>query len=152
MKKEYFDYDASQDKPWQENAPSIPVFPQDRYLLPVSLSQAYSFKVFVDEKSVTLLEDRVLRFSLVVESKSGARSIFYDGFRCETDEYKTYAVGSAVSTLQAVKKPSWQRIPNIGSQGFRQELVKLYVCKPESQARAPTEFIQSIKYPQPKND
>ncbi len=103
MEKEYFDFDESQVEQWKESEISLPPYPRDENLLAVPLLATDTLKIYIDRASLSRGPDRVARFSLVVESPSGARSVFYDGLRCETREYKTYAIGGPEQTFTPVK-------------------------------------------------
>jgi hypothetical protein len=144
-KKEYFDYDDSLAEKWQESEVPVPTYPEERYLVPVPLPPDQRIKLYIDEKSVSRAPDRVLRLTLVVESPAGARSVFFEGVRCETRQYKTYAIG-AQDTLQAVKQPLWQEIPRLPGNIFRHHLFRHYACDDTSSARTPRDFLERLKY------
>lgn len=144
MKKEYFDFDESKTEKWKESGITLPAWPRDDNLLPVSLPTTDTLRVFIDRASVSRGPDRVARFSLVVQSPSGARSVFYDGLRCETREYKTYAIGSPEQAFTPVKNPAWRPIPRPASNAFRDQLYRHYVCDAHASARAPEELVRVL--------
>jgi hypothetical protein len=144
MKKEYFDFDEGKAEKWKESGITLPAWPRDENLLPVSLLATDTLKIFMDRASVSLGPDRVARFSLVVQSPSGARSVFYDGLRCETREYKTYAIGTAERTFAPVKDAAWRPIPRPAINAFRDQLYRHYVCDAHTSARAPEELVRVL--------
>jgi CNP1-like family len=144
MEKEYFDFDESQVEQWKESEPSLPPYPRDENLLVVPLPPTDTLKIYIDRASLLRGPDRVARFSLVVESPSGARSIFYDGLRCETREYKTYAIGSPEQTFTPVKDATWRPIPRPASNAFRYQLYQHYICDAHASARTPEDLVRLL--------
>ncbi|OGI46616.1 MAG: hypothetical protein A2637_05350 [Candidatus Muproteobacteria bacterium RIFCSPHIGHO2_01_FULL_65_16] len=139
-------FDPSRVEQWKESAVAIPPYPEERHLLAVPLPPSDTLKLHIDENSVSRAADRVARLTLVVETPSGARNVFYDGIRCETREYKTYAVGTSDRSLVAVNDPRWREIPRNEKNAFRYHLYRHYVCDGNSSARAPRELVEAIKY------
>ena len=115
-----FDTDASEQfkyqddgKHWVEHADGLPPFPRDADLVPVQAPATATLKLFLDKHSITLGSDRVLRLTYVLQSPSGVRNVFYEGFRCGVGRYKTYAYGTGGRTYKKIARPTWQRIPDI---------------------------------------
>lgn len=129
--------------PWKESEAAIPPYPQDRNLLPITLAARDTLRLYLDQGSLSRGSDGIARFSLVVESARGARNVFYEGMRCETREYKTYAVGTSERSFEPVRDPRWQHIPYYETNAFRYHLFKHYVCDAYS-ARTPTALVQRI--------
>ena len=142
----YFDYDPKADptspESWKESETGLPPYPHDPDLLPIPLSARDTLKVYIDQKSLSRAADGVLRFTLVVESVRGARSVLFEGMRCETREYKTYAIGTRERRLQQVKDPRWKQISDSEINAFRYALFKHYACDDAHTARTPKELVQ----------
>lgn len=144
---EAFDYDPKADpraKPWTETAVTLPHYPQDRDLLPIPLAAGDTLKVYVDRTALARAADGSVRLSLVVESARGARNVFFEGVRCETREYKTYAIGTSERNVAAMKDPVWRPIPRAEHNGFRDYLFRHYLCDNTYRARAPNELVELI--------
>ena len=73
----------------------------------------YTLKIYLDEKSISLAQDEIVRFTLVVETSSGTRNVFYEGLRCDTREYKTYAVGTLDKTFEPIKNQNGSVCPTM---------------------------------------
>lgn len=144
MEKEYFDFDESQVEKWKESAINIPPYPKNENLLAVPLLVTDTVKIYIDRASLSRGPDRVARFSLVVESPSGARSVFYDGLRCETREYKTYAIGSPEQAFTPVKNAVWRQIPRPATNAFRYQLYHHYICDANTSARTPEDIARLL--------
>ena len=141
------DFDEKYVKKWKESKVAVPPYPDDRNLLPVPMNATDTLKIYVDSKSISRAADLVVRFSLVVESSSGARSVFYDGLRCGTRQYKTYAIGTANHRYEPVSNPQWRTIPRTEINAFRDNLYRNYVCDKHASARTPNEIVRLLKYP-----
>ncbi|GMR03630.1 MAG: hypothetical protein BMS9Abin22_131 [Gammaproteobacteria bacterium] len=139
-------YKPTEKDIWKESQITLPPYPLDRNLISVPLPERDSLKIYIDEKSISLLPDRVIRFSLVVESPFGARNVFYDAIHCETKEYKTYAFGTTESTFQLVKNPKWREIPYYPSNAYRYHLYEYVVCDENQSPLSPRELVRVIKY------
>jgi hypothetical protein len=142
--KEYFDFDESKVEKWKESGISLPPYPRDENLLAVPLLVTDTLKIYIDRASLSRGPDRVARFSLVVESPSGARSVFYDGLRCETREYKTYAIGSPEQAFTPVKHAAWRPIPRPAANAFRYQLYQHYICDAHASPRTPEDVARLL--------
>ncbi len=138
-------YDDSLHEKWKESKVTIPAYPDDKNLLSVSVPETLHLKILIDVGSVSQSADRVVRFSIVAESASGVRNVFYEGIRCETQQYKTYALGTARRTLEAVKEPRWRDLPRHGTNAFRYYLYRDYVCNDFNRARRPAEIVSRVR-------
>lgn len=140
-----FPFDEKYVEKWQESAISLPPYPDDRDLLPVAMNSTDTLKIFIDGKSITRAPDLVARFALVVESPSGARSVFYDGYRCETRQYKTYAIGTTQHTWSPAANPQWLTIPRSEINAFRDVIYRRYVCDGQKSARSPQDLRRLLQ-------
>lgn len=132
---------------WKELGVAPPTYPSDPDLIAVRMPATYTLKVYLDEKSISLAQDGITRFTLVVESVSGSRNVFFEGYHCETREYKTYASGTSEKTFEPIKKPKWERVPYYDTNAFRFQLLRYYVCDPNllSVALSPRDLIHRLK-------
>lgn len=140
-------FDESKAEKWKELESPLPAWPEDAHLIRARMPVTYTLKVYIDEKSITLPADGIARFTLVVESSSGVRNVFYEGYYCETREYKTYATGTPDKTFEPVKKPKWERVQYYDVNAFRFQLLRYHVCNPESLSLAlrPQDFVRRLK-------
>jgi hypothetical protein len=92
----------------------------------LDLSSHTDFRYYVDWGSVSALEDRIVRYVLVARSASGAENVSFEGIRCQSREYRVYAVGKPEGGWSG--RPSeWRPIPRQwnSSQGA---LARQYFC------------------------
>lgn len=140
-------FDESKTEKWQELDSPLPAYPEDQNLIRVRMPVTYTLAVYIDGKSASLLKDGIARFTLVVESSSGNRNVFFDGYDCESRQYKTYATGTPERTFEPIKKPQWERVPYYETNAFRFQLLRNHICDPNvmSVAMPPREFIHRLK-------
>ena len=138
-----FSFDPSLVEPWKESEVAIPAYPQTRDLLPVARNARDTNKLYVDRTSVAVGADGVARFSVVLESASGARNVLFEGMRCDTREYKTYAIGTSADRFQAVQRPQWRPIPPHEVNAFRRDLYRNHVCGDHS-VRSAGDIVRSL--------
>lgn len=139
-------YQESPDDIWKESAIAIPSFPVDANLVLLPPGPRDTLKVYVDSTSLSLAKDGVVRFTMVVVSSGGAHNVFYDGIRCATREYKTYAFGTEANSLEPMKDARWRPIPRFPTNAFRYDLYHNYVCDDSSVPRSPEDIVHKLKY------
>ena len=140
-----FSYEEKSTDKWVESAILLPGYPGDHDLLPVAMSSTDTLKIYIDGKSISRGKDLVARFTVIAESPSGARSVFYDGYRCETRQYKTYAIGTLQHTWSPAANPQWQTVPRAELNAFRDVIYRRYVCDGQRPARSPDELRRLLQ-------
>lgn len=122
------DFDgAYEQKTWAEMAVRLPSFPVSANLIPFKVGAVDDKTFFIDGASISVGEDGVIRYSLVIDSASGARNISYEGLRCETAERRFYAFGRLDGTWSKAKRNEWIRIQG-GTNNHHVELYSNYLC------------------------
>jgi hypothetical protein len=116
------------EKNWVEQATVLPATPIDSDLIPFFVSSATDFHFAIDQKSLSIGSDGVVRYTLVASSDQGARNITYEGIHCATREYKIYAFGDASGKLTERYDPTWIRIDEAAANRQRAALYKDYLC------------------------
>lgn len=91
--------------------------PLPEYPAPASLLQFptnwTTNTIFVDQKTLAVADDGVVRFSLVVRSASGAESVSFEGIRCVTGERRVFAYGRRVAeggVWSPARGSAWRQI------------------------------------------
>jgi hypothetical protein len=126
-------------------APKLPPHPQDSALLEFIPRRNSSFHFYVDRDSLSIGADRVIRYSVLARSPSGAVTVSYEGMRCKTSEYKVYALGTDGAQWARAREVQWRKIPRM-SADFRFALYKDYFCDIESIAgRNEKDLIANLK-------
>ena len=142
-------YEFEEGEAWKENDLKIPPYPDDGDLMELQLDDPNNrFTYYMDEESLSISKnDYVVRYTLVIESKRGTRNIFYEGMRCNTLEYKTYAFGTGKGKFRPSKKPEWKSMFDSGYKKLRMDLMEFYLCDPRKLPREKDAIVTRIKYP-----
>lgn len=98
------------DRPRTEFDPPLPAFPKDVDLKAFYVSPTTDNRFYIDRKSVSVVDDGVVRYTLVVVSSSGSRNVSFEGMRCESGEIRRYAFGRADGTWSKSRNARWEPI------------------------------------------
>jgi hypothetical protein len=120
-----------EEKAFKEAEVALPQYPQDAALLEFLPRRNSANHFYIDRDSISIGADRVVRYSTVIKSPSGAINTSYEGLRCKTSEYKVYAFGSNGGEWAKVPDVQWRKIPR-ASPDFRFALYKDYFCDIEA--------------------
>jgi len=86
---------ANEERLKQADEQVVPPPPLDKtQLLELKLPPAAEtdFRYYVDQASISVGTDRIVRYVLLVRSPSGVENVSFEGIRCPS-EYRVYAVG-----------------------------------------------------------
>jgi hypothetical protein len=138
------DFDEGK-KSWKEIEAKIPAYPKPENLLSFEAVKASGHRYFVDAQSLSLGEDGVVRYVLVINTAGGATNVTFEGIRCETREQKYYAVAQPAGGWTRARDPQWRRI---GLQETNQHgtLFGEYFCADRPWPTKPQEIMQRLKY------
>jgi len=149
--------DPFNDKPFKEDAVTFPAPPVDRDAVPFDVGgrDESPLRFAIDPKSVSIGKDNVVRYTVLITSKTGARNVNYEGLRCDTAERRIYATlrndsnqwvgnravdmnetANAESASMNAYKPAtdWQRVGNGGPTDYASALMRSYFCDVRSVA------------------
>ncbi len=120
---------SEEEDKWKEAKIKFPPPPQDSDLVALD-SEAIGggYEYFIDPTSLSLGSDDVLRYSVVLQSNSGVRNIFYEGIRCATMEVKTYGYATQSGQFKPVADSPWKYLYSRGPFAYRVYLAQNYVC------------------------
>jgi hypothetical protein len=119
-------------KQWQEEAVSMPAWPRDADLVEIKIDgPTDDLRHAIDIRNLATGNDGVVRYTLVTESRSGARNVSFEGLRCTPKgRFKRYAYGSDSRFLPTRDTEQWQAIDERSRDRFRYELWRHYLCVP----------------------
>lgn len=137
------DFDEGK-KPWKELEAKIPSYPKPENLIPFEANKVSGHRYFVDAQSLSLGEDGVMRYVLVIRTAGGATSVTFEGIRCDMRQQKFYAIGQANGGWTRARDPQWRRI---GLQEASQHgaLYDEHFCVNRLRPATPKQAIQSLK-------
>ena len=99
----------TEDAEWKESeVPPPPAFDVSK-LVRFEVSPNASLVYGVDPSTIRIsTSDSVVRYVMVATSASGARNVMYEGIRCATGEFKTYARYSPEGRWNVVSNAEWR--------------------------------------------
>ncbi len=133
--------------PWEEIAVTLPAYPKDGDLVPFDVSSATGNKFMIDAASITVGKDDVVRYTVVIESPRGARTINYEGMRCETMERKIYAFGQTDGKWAENKRAAWEGVKLRTLLSYHKPLYEDIFCNVGIPVRSAEEAMRKLKQP-----
>ncbi|MCK4742701.1 MAG: CNP1-like family protein [Sulfuriflexus sp.] len=135
---------------WKEGDIVVPPFPKTDDLLKVEVDRAESpFNFYIDSKSLSISPDKgVIRYTVVIESDSGAQNILFEGIRCQTREFRTYAYGTYDKKLVKARTSEWKLIQEKTGVVHRYNFYRHYMCSEYLTPNPIDILLQKVKYPE----
>lgn len=140
-----FDFDFDSEKPWTEIEAQLPAYPKSEELLPFFVSAATDNRFFVDGKSISVGDDGVVRYTLLVKSPEGAVNVTFEGMRCDSTESKIYAVGRADGTWSKARFSKWEAIEYKNRNRQYHMLYDDFFCPAGIIIVSPEEAVKALK-------
>lgn len=91
-------------------------------------------------------KDGVVRYVIVASNASGARNVMYEGIRCGTGEFKTYARYSG-DKWTSVSKPEWKSMFGNMPSKHALRLAKAGVCDSAAAVQTVDQMVSRLKNP-----
>lgn len=143
--------DEIEEWEFRDDVVDIPPYPKKENLLRVQIDAPdAAFNYFVDPESIQVDADNVVVLvTSVIETRGGYQNIFFEGFRCDTREYITYAYGTGKKTFYEMSDPQWKAIKQRGGTGldYRRDYVTVYLCDGARYALDRAEILSRIRFP-----
>ena len=99
-----------QKKPWSEIEARLPAYPKADQLIRFEAGAASPHRFYIDPASLSVGEDGVVRYTLVVKTAGGATNVSFEGIRCASREQKLYALGQSDGKWLRAREPAWRHI------------------------------------------
>ncbi len=140
--------DGETDKSnWIELEVKLPPYPRSANLIPFEVSAASSNRFYIDPDSISVGNDGVVRYTLVIRGASSAENISYEGIRCETREHKYYAFGRRDGSWSRARSVAWRRIEYQEINRQHGVLYQDLFCPDRKKPLGPAaEIIRRLKY------
>jgi CNP1-like family len=132
--------------PFKEKKVRLPAPPKAENLVRFDAGPSRpGFENFVDSATLTLDEDGVIRYTLVVKSDMGASNVTYEGIRCATRERRVYAYGRRDGTWAEPRDSEWKKIGAPSLEGPVYVLYNDFFCPGRQAVRSAGEAIAALK-------
>ena len=119
---------GEQGENWVEARVTAPAYPSDGALIPVDLgTRGDTFRYLIDTTSVSVGDDGVTRYTVVLVSQGGGRNVLFEGIRCQTGSAKRYAFGVA-GAFESLQSSDWELIRQNGPRAYQFTLARGYLC------------------------
>jgi len=135
---------------WKESDVTIPPFPVSGDLIKVEVDRVdMPFSFYIDSKNISSITNNdLIRYTVIIESDSGAKNVLFEGLRCQAGEYRTYAYGTYDNKFSKANVSNWQRITDTGFMAHRYNFYKHYMCNDLRAPYSVSEIIRKIRYPE----
>jgi hypothetical protein len=109
---------------------------------------AYSSLQFaIDPATLNIGKDGVVRYVVVISSPSGTVNAMYEGIRCVTGEFKTYARHNPDSGWNKVQNAEWRSVFATSPSQHALRLAKQGVCTNAAPASSVEAIVRELKNP-----
>ncbi len=154
-----FDKEFDGDKTWVELQAQLPAYPEQENLLSFDAGPASRNLHYIDAPSITVEEDGVVRYTLVIKSPAGAMNISYEAMRCASVEAKgeilifkfhnterrLYAMGRDDKTWARARVSKWEEVENIPQHYAQRALARYFFCPGNAIVKDEAEAIHALK-------
>ena len=124
-------------RPGRKLRVQLPATPGADNLIPFYVSPTATQHFAIDEKSLSIGKDGVIRYTMVATSPAGAKNISYEGIRCETFERKSYAFARADGTWARSRRDQWEPIVRNAANRQHGALAHRFLLRKQKRFRQP---------------
>ncbi len=131
--------------PWQEQENRLPDYPEKADLLEVDAgTDGLQYTVYLDKHSLVIGDDRVVRYTVVLESSTGVWNVTYEGLHCGERKYRRYAYGFD-GTWQPLPDSQWSPVTGNGANAYRRVFYERYICDPTDMPGSAEEILNKFR-------
>jgi hypothetical protein len=113
---------------WKEKSVTLPPWPKDSDLVEFHVEDSSpQFRQYIDGRHLSVGSDEVVRYTLVVQSRGGARNVSFEGLRCTPQgTFKIYAYG--VDGRFEKTKSEWESLHGRSHDKIHRDLYRHFLC------------------------
>ena len=128
---------------WKEiDVPPPPSFNKDK-LIPIEMPAYVALRFGVDPATLTVTNDGVVRYVMVASGSGGSVNAMYEGIRCASGEFKTYARISSSGQWVPLKDPQWRPLNDNNTSKHALALARQGACDGRSAVARTVQVIVS---------
>lgn len=139
------DFEEEDKQPKVESEVVLPAFPKAEDFVEFYTGPTATNRYFIDTSSVSLVDDNVVRYVLLVQTAGGVKNISYEGMRCQTRERRLYATGREEGVWSKARRSEWLLIQNTSSYRHQAELFYSYFCRPGEVQPTVKQMVAALK-------
>ena len=98
--------------------------PSSQSMIEFYVSPTTTNRFAIDGATLAIDQERLVRFALVVTSRSGARNVSYEALRCDRGDRRMLAVGRADGSWALLPDSTWR--PINGGDAVNRQHIELY--------------------------
>jgi hypothetical protein len=124
------DFDADKPLPVEivVNTDNFPSPPELANLRPFFVSVESTNSYYIDQSTLALGDDEIVRYVLVIETAGGVRNVSYEGIRCQKRAWKLYAIGRPDGSWVKPSVSDWRAINNTPTYRHHAALTRDFFC------------------------
>ena len=137
--------DFTPGKSWREGEVKLPPPPREEDLLPIDLDLD-PYRSFIDRAHLSVGEDRVTRYTLVIRSPQGSENVLYEGVHCATGRYRSYGYRASDGGMRPMRRSEWRPLHSKGRMAYHKRLADYYFCVDKQPPLSPERIIDRVRY------
>jgi hypothetical protein len=142
---EQSDWELANRKPAPaEEEVQLPNSPVASRLIEFDRGQRSDFRFFIDPATLSVDDKGIVRYVLVARSASGVQNVTYEGLRCDSVEYRVYALGRSDGSWSR-SRTGWRPLDARSAQPWQLTLYSDYFCPQKVAIRNPAEGVQALQ-------
>lgn len=123
----------------------LPAPPSEASLRQFFVSAASPNRFLIDESTISVGEDGVVRYVLVVRTPGGAENVSFEGIRCTSGERRIYAMGRPNGEWAAARRSEWEPISDNAYNRPRAALAFDYFCDGPAPPRSRDQVLRQLR-------
>jgi len=129
---------------WKEGEYALPAAPGEASLRPFFVSSASPNRFLIDEDTLSVSDDGVVRYVLVVRTPGGAQNVTFEGIRCGAGAWRIYATGRPDGEWVPTRNGDWRPIVDTSYNRSRAALALDYFCDGPAPPRDRAEVLRRL--------
>ena len=131
-------------EPWRELDSDLPAYPLEKNLVEAGVSRAGgAYRIYLDAQSLSVAEDQVVRYTVVIVSDDGVWNVTHEGLHCGKKVYRRYAYGVNGGWQELADSP-WLPLGGSGVNAYRRTFYNNYMCDPSGPYLQPEQIITRL--------
>jgi len=132
-------------EPWRELDGELPPYPVESHLIETGISSSGGpYRIYLDSQSLSVTEDQVVRYTVVIVSDAGVWNVTHEGLHCGKKTYRRYAVGMD-GKWQDLPDSRWLPLRDHGVTTYRKAFYNNYLCNPSGPYPKPEQIIRKFR-------
>lgn len=124
---------------------ALPAFPKQENLIEFYAGELTSNLFYIDPLSLHVDKEGIVRYTMVVKTSGGATNISFEGIRCDTRQFRLFAIGRSDGIWSRARTSEWREIENKVVNRHHAALNRDYLCPGGSMIADAAEGIKALR-------